>query len=215
MEVLNLGRGQIVSRGSRRLKTPINHDANRRDQSVHPGRRTSGVSLLIFLLIISSRLASPQSQQDEYQLKAAFIFHFAQLVEWPGEGSNLVLCTLGDDPFHGELDDTVRGKQIGSRMLQVRHVRQLSEVHRCQLLFISKAEVRRIPAVLSELQHSPVLTVGETDGFLNAGGIIRFCLEGNKLRFEVNRSAAETAGLKVSSRLLVLAKNGVGDRGGK
>ena len=197
------------------LKVAIDYDANRRAQVVHPSHRTHRVSLLIFLLIIGSRFASPQSQQDEYQLKAAFIFHFAQLVEWPGASSNLVFCTLGDDPFHGELDDTVRGKQIGSRMLQARHVRHLSEVHRCQLLFISKAEVRRIPAVLSALQHSPVLTVGETDGFLDAGGIIRFCLEGNKLRFEVNRSAAEAAGLKVSSRLLVLAKNAGGDRGGK
>jgi YfiR/HmsC-like len=201
--------------GHCRLKTLIDHEAKRPHKVVHPPHRTHRVFLLTCLLLIGSRLASPQSQQDEYQLKAAFIFHFAQLVEWPGEGSNLVFCTLGDDPFHGKLDDTVSGKQIGSRMLQVRHVRQLSEVHRCQLLFISKAEVRRIPAVLSELQHSPVLTVGETDGFLDAGGIIRFCLERNKLRFEINRSAAETAGLKVSSRLLVLAKNGVGDRGGK
>ena len=201
--------------GSGILKVAIDHDANRRDQVVHRPHRTHRVSLLIFLLIIGSRFARPQSQQDEYQLKAAFIFHFAQLVEWPGERSKLVLCTLGDDPFHGELDDTVSGKQIGSRMLQVRHVRQLSEAHRFQLLFISKAEVRRIPAVLSELQHSPVLTVGETDGFLDAGGMIRFCLEGNRLRFEINRSGAETAGLKVSSRLLVLAKNVVGDRARK
>ena len=197
--------------GRKVLTTVIAARANSRIRTPRGRRRI----LLTCLLAIVIQQARPQSQQDEYQLKAAFIFHFAQLVEWPGASSNLVLCILGDDPFHGELDDTVRGKQIGSRMLQVRHVRQLSEVHGCQLLFISKAEVRRIPAVLSELQHSPVLTVGETDGFLNAGGIIRFCLEGSKLRFEVNRSAAETAGLKVSSRLLVLAKNGIGDRGRK
>jgi len=197
--------------GRKVLTTVIAARANSRIRTPRGRRRI----LLTCLLAIVIQQARSQSQQDEYQLKAAFIFHFAQLVEWPGASSNLVLCTLGDDPFHGELDDTVRGKQIGSRMLQVQHVRQLSEVHRCQLLFISKTEVRSIPAVLSELQHSPVLTVGETDGFLNAGGIIRFCLEGNKLRFEVNRSAAETAGLKVSSRLLVLAKNGVGDRWGK
>lgn len=200
------------------MKTPIALDSKEHRHEPHPwhGRR---VFLLTFLLVLGVKLASSQSQQTEYQLKAAFIFHFAQLVEWPreaaGASGNLVLCTLGDDPFHGELENTVSGKRVGSRMLQVRHPRLPQESHGCQLLFISKAESRRIPAVLSEIRRSPILTVGETDGFLEAGGIIRFCLEGNKLRFEINRSAADMAGLKISSRLLVLAKNVVGEPGGK
>ena len=211
--------GTVVPKGSRALKIPVGQHAKRCSQVAHFVRRTHPVLLLTFLLVVGIALARGQSAQDEYQLKAAFIFHFAQLVEWPreatGEGNSLVLCTLGDDPFRGQLEDTVTGKQILSRMLHVRHARQLSEVRGCQLLFISKAEGKRIPGVLAELQHLPVLTVGETDGFLDEGGMIRFCLEGNKLRFEINRSAAETSGLKLSSRLLVLAKNVIGDRGGK
>jgi hypothetical protein len=60
--------------------------------------------------------ALAQSKADEYEVKAAFLFHFAQLVEWPDapdeSGSSLLLCTLGDDPFHGGLESTVEGKQI-------------------------------------------------------------------------------------------------------
>ena len=205
--------------GSSLLASPIDHGSTRRDQEFHARHGKNRVFLLTFLLVIGISVASSQSPQSEYQLKAAFIFHFAQLVEWPhqaaGESGKLLLCTLGDDPFHGELEETVSGKRIGPSMLRVRHARLTQELHGCQLLFISKAEARRIPAVLSEIQRSPILTVGETEGFLDAGGIIRFCLEGNKLRFEINRSAADMAGLKVSSRLLVLAKNVVGDHGGK
>jgi hypothetical protein len=183
--------------------------------------RSRAVVLLLWLLLLeaSTGFAMAQSQQDEYQVKAAFLYHFAQLVEWPaetaGDSGSFPLCIFGDDPFHGQLEDAVSGKQIGPRTLQIRHVRQPQEARACRVLFIGKVESRRIPALLPELQHSPVLTVGETDGFLSAGGIIRFCLEGNKVRFEINRLAADSVGLKVSSRLLLLAKNVVGDHGGK
>jgi len=83
------------------------------------------------------------------------------------------------------------------------------------VLFISKSEGKRIPALLANLRNAPVLTVGEADDFLGAGGIIRFCLEGNRVRFEINREAAESARLRISSQLLLLAKNVVGGNGGK
>lgn len=157
-----------------------------------------------------------QSQQDEYRVKAAFLFHFAQLVEWPptaGSGGPLRLCTFGENPFRGELEETVQGKQIGNRALQIRHLSRLQGLRECQVVFIGNAESRRLSMVLEELQHSAVLTVGEADNFLTTGGMIHFCLEGNKVRFEINRQAAESVGLKISSRLLLLAKNVVGNPG--
>ncbi len=152
-------------------------------------------------------------------MKAAFLFHFAQLVEWPrstsGDAGPFLMCTVGFDPFHGELENTVEGKQIGTRMIQVAHLQHSQSIRNCRVLFIGKEESRRIPILLPDLQRLPVLTVGETEGFLDAGGAIRFCLEGNKVRFEINRHAAESVGLKISSRLLLLAKTVVGDPGGK
>jgi hypothetical protein len=153
-------------------------------------------------------------------MKAAFLFHFAQLVEWPADspnqgGNSLLVCTLGDNPIHGELESTVAGKQIGSRILRIRHVSPLQDTRGCNVLFISKSEGNRIPALLANLQNAPVLTVGDADGFLGDGGMIRLFLEGNKVRFEINRQAAETARLRVSSQLLLLARNVGGSNGKK
>jgi YfiR/HmsC-like len=154
--------------------------------------------------------ALAQSKADEYHVKAAFLFHFAQLVEWPDapdeSGSSLLLCTLGDDPFHGELESTVEGKQIGSRVLRIRHLSEAKVTRGCNMVFISRSENRHLAAILASLRNSPILTVGEADDFLTSGGIIRLCLEGNKVRFEINREAAESARLRISSTLLLLAR---------
>ena len=146
-----------------------------------------------------------QSTVDEYRMKAAFLFHFAQLVEWPADtpvdgGNSLFLCTLGEDPFSGELENTVEGKPIGSRTLRIRHLKPPQDPRGCQMLFISRSEDKRVAVLLANLRNAPVLTVGEADDFLGAGGMIRFCLEGNKVRFEINRGAAESARLRISSQ---------------
>jgi hypothetical protein len=160
-----------------------------------------------------------QSTADEYHVKAAFIFHFAQLVEWPADASResntLLLCTLGDDPFGGELENTIQGKQIGSRILRIRHLGPSQDTRGCNVLFISKNEGNRISSLLGNLRSAPVLTVGDADGFLGAGGMIRLFLEGNKVRFEINRQAAEMARLRISSQLLLLARTVVGANGRK
>ena len=75
------------------------------------------------------------------------------------------------------------------------------------MLFISNSEEKRLPVLMANLRNAPVLTVGEADDFLLSGGIIRFCLDGKKVRFEINREAAEFARLRISSQLLLLAKN--------
>ena len=208
--IANSEPGQVYWRAVRRLFV-----------SLRTGRRTL-YSVVLFALAFHacSGKAWAQSAVDEYHVKAAFLFHFAQLVEWPSDspnlgGNSLLLCTLGDDPFHGELDNTVAGKQIGSRILRIRHLGNFPDTHDCNLLFISKGEGDRIPALLESLRNAPVLTVGDADGFLAAGGMIRLFLDGNKVRFEINRQAAETARLRFSSQLLLLAKNVVGGNGRK
>ncbi len=178
------------------------------------------VVLVAVAFHVCSGTAWAQSTVDEYHMKAAFLYHFAQLVEWPADslnegGNSLLVCTLGDDPFHGELENTVAGKQIGSRFLRIRHVRPMQETSGCNVLFISKSEGNRIPSLLASLRNAPVLTVGDSDDFLGAGGMIRWFLDGNKVRFEINRQAAEAAKLRISSQLLFLARNVVGGNGRK
>jgi hypothetical protein len=181
------------------------------------------VSLLAaFFLLLgwAGQRTKAQTAAEEYRVKAAFIFHFAQLVDWPpekptGADNSLVLCTLGDDPFEGVLEGTVAGKAIGNRIVRIRHLGEPQDMQACQVVFLGRAQSKRIPMLVSTLHNAPVLTVGESAGFLDAGGMIDFLLEDNKLRFEVNLDAAESADLKIGSRLLVLAQRVVGKSHGK
>jgi hypothetical protein len=177
-----------------------------------------GCSIAALLCFSRVPRASAQSADDEYRVKAAFLFHFAQLVEWPSDipgddDHSLRVCTLGEDPFHGELESTVEGKLVGTRAIRVKHLKETEDPKSCQILFIGSSETKRVPSLFGQLGTAPVLTVGETSTFLQQGGIIRFCLDNNKVRFEINLDASQRAGIKISSRLLLLAKTVLGNRG--
>jgi YfiR/HmsC-like len=174
--------------------------------------------LVGLILADTARTTQAQSQAGEYHVKAAFLFHFVQLVEWPAgslgnEMNPVTLCTMGDDPFHGDLDDTLAGKSVGTRRLRVRHLKPADDLQGCQVLFVSNTDAARFGRLLEQLKDGPILTVGESDGFVQRGGMIGFCLVDNKVRFEINLEAAERAKLKISSRLLLLAITIVGNHG--
>ncbi len=176
-------------------------------------------SILLVILAGTNFYAFSQSQADEYRVKAAVLFHFAQLVEWPADipgdpNRPFSICTLGEDSFRGALEDTVGGKSIGTRTVQVRHFKQPQDTLGCQILFIGSSEDKRLSTILAQIDSSPVMTVGEADDFVEQGGIIRLFLEDNKIRFDINLKPADKAGLKISSRLLLLAKNVSGGRKG-
>ena len=185
---------------------------------------TRSIVTLIVLLLTSfaggAESTRGQSNDEEYRVKAAFLFHFAQLVDWPaqtlsGTDNSLSLCTLGEDPFQGTLEGTVAGKAIGNRTIRVRHLLSPEDLQVCQIVFLGKAQSKRIPMLVADLHNAPILTVGETAGFLDAGGMICFLLEENKVRFEINLNAADSAKLKIGSRLLILAQRVVGESHGK
>jgi hypothetical protein len=186
-------------------------------------QRNIAIAIAIAALWIAAAIISlsvppeafAQSTVDEYKLKAAFIFHFAQLTDWPENDRmenqrELFVCTLGSDPFDGELESTVTGKIIGSRTLRVRHVKEATEAKDCQIVFVAGNEMKKLPELLFQLANAPVMTIGEADGFIQRGGMLNFCEEGGKMRFEINLTPADRAGLKISSRLIVLAKNVLG-----
>jgi hypothetical protein len=146
----------------------------------------------------------------EYELKAAFLYNFVKFVEWPpdafvGERSPLTLCVFGEDPFGGSLDGAVRGETLGERPLTIQRPDDLDELRDCQVLFVSRSERNRMAEVLARVEGAPVLTVGDADGFLRAGGMINFVLEENKVRFLINQTAAERGRLRISTKLLRLA----------
>jgi hypothetical protein len=171
-----------------------------------------GIVLLWASLLISwlPQYVRPQSVAEEYQVKAAFLFHFAQFVDWPpglmnNSDSPLILCIFDDEPSRQDFQSTIEGKAIGARVLHIRQISQSQEVQGCNILFLSRDEVQRQTAILRSLRGMPVLTVGETDDFLSNGGMIRFHLDQDKIRFDINLDGAESSHLKISSRLLLLA----------
>ena len=143
----------------------------------------------------------------EYDVKAAFLLNFAKFVEWPHSDeararTPFSICILGDDPFGGALDQVIQGETIEDRSLVVKRISKLREG--CEVLFISSSE-RDIPSILK--QAGPrVLTVGEGSDFLRKGGMISFLIEDRRVRFDVNLGAADRASLRISSRLLGVAR---------
>jgi len=174
-------------------------------------RRTRGVGLLLAGLLawaLPGRGASP----TEYEVKAAFLFNFAQFIEWPAKAfastnAPFVIGVLGDDPFGHVLNQTVQGETLNGRLIALKHSNRLEELTGCQILFVSRSEKTRLPQVLAAIGNSGVLTVGETDQFLRHGGVINFVTtHENKVRFEINLSAAERQGLKLNAKLLKVAQ---------
>ena len=158
--------------------------------------------------------ASDPSDSSEYLIKAGFIYNFAKFVEWPTTAfaqtdSPIVIGVLGADPFGSLIDRIVEDKKIGPRGFVVKRFKwgkDLRDLKDCKILFISPSEKAHLDDILQMVKGLPILTVGETPGFAERGGIIRFTLEDNRVRFEVNVEAARQSDLNISSRLLTLAR---------
>ena len=165
---------------------------------------------LSFALLLPAETGAQESPPSEYQVKAAFLFNFAKFVEWPpesfaGETSPLVIGILGDNPFGGDLERTIQNKTINNHPLVIKPLHSLAEATNCQILFINASEKKRFTEIFGSLRGTSVLTVSDTEGFTEAGGMINFVLENKKIRFQINDAAAKTARLKISSKLLSLA----------
>ena len=153
---------------------------------------------------------------EEYQVKAAFLYNFAKFVDWPddaaGSSKPLVIAVFGSDPFGPVLDQTVQGRLVRGRPVIVRRPTRIADLLPCHILFVSSAEKNRVNEILQALGGAAVLVVGEMDGFLRLGGTIAFSVEQDKVRFEINAGAARYNGLKIDSKLLVLAKTPKGEK---
>lgn len=170
-----------------------------------------------FCLVIALALYAPPSVTSqpktagEYEVKAAFLYNFARFVEWPDRSfasaqSDFTICVLGSDPFGRTLDDALEGKTIGSRRVKLERVKDAARSRQCQIVFVSPSDGGRLPEIIDQLRGASVLVVGETDGFAQAGGTVQFTLDEDRVRFTINPDAAERAGLRLSSKLLALAK---------
>ncbi len=160
-----------------------------------------------WLWVVSLACAAQPTAPSEYQVKAVFLFNFAQFVEWPASAfaspeDPLVIGVLGRDPFGALLDEIVQGERIGTRSLSVVRYSRAADVGKCHILFISRSEDSRLREIVRELNNRPILTVGDMDDFARRGGMILLASEKNRIRLRVNLDAARATGLTLSSKLL-------------
>ena len=175
---------------------------------VRAGWLTLGIAMLLWFP--AQPLSSAQTA-SEYQVKAAYVYNFTKFVEWPARDfanptAPIALCVLDDPSFVSELNRIVKGKAVANHPINVVSVQTPKQSRNCHVLFINSSHAEQSRHIIEVLRDANVLTVGETTGFVEDGGIINFVLQDDRVQFQVNHKAAKEAGLSISSRLLALAR---------
>jgi YfiR/HmsC-like len=211
---------RIVMNGRRRRRAgdrlPGPASAPRRAAWRSTGR-CAAVALLLLLEVVllppggsGPRSASAQPLPPlEYQVKAAFVYQFLSFVEWPAAttptGDGVIIGILGETPLTAALQPVI-ARSPRSRPLVVRTLRETRDLAAVHVLFVAASEKERLTSVLRAAHVPGLLTIGEVDGFAQLGGVINFVIVDGKVAFEINVRAAEEAQLKISSKLLRLAR---------
>ena len=170
---------------------------------------TSGVMALVLAAAMAAVPAHAQGRFDEYQVKAAFLFNFVKFTQWPPSdyrSDAVVIGVVGRGPFYTALEGLVKGQKLNGREVVVREVMDAEDLRTYHIILIAESEARRAADILQRVKGAGVLTVGETPYFLREGGLVRFYVEANRIRFQIDPAGAQQAGLKINSQLLSLAR---------
>jgi YfiR/HmsC-like len=162
--------------------------------------------------LLASITDGQQAKPSEYQVKATYLYNFGRFVKWPaglpaGNDDSFAVCVIGQDPFGPILDSTLAGESLNGKPVALQRISKAQDAGNCRILFISATEEKHLNEILTALSQSEVLTVSDMPGFTRRGGMIQFVLEGDRVRFEINLSRAESARLVLSSELLKVATN--------
>jgi len=145
------------------------------------------------------------------ETKSVMLWNIAKFVQWPeaslsGSKGQIVFTILGEDELAAELANLLSSKTINGKPVFVRFARRAQDARGSQILYVAASETQRMDAVLMEVAGSPVLTVADTPAFTARGGMVGFAEDTGKVRFEINLGHAERSGLRISAKLLALAR---------
>lgn len=179
------------------------------------GRAKSGLRLL-WLAAVSSLLfdaensSAQQPKPNEYQVKAAYIYNFAKFVSWPAKSpaasnNEFDICVFEKDPFGTVLESTLAGKSLDGKPVVIKRLPGPQATPGCRILFINSAQDHNLREILTAAKDASVLTISDLPDFSKRGGMIQFVLTDNRVRFEINVTSAENAGLVLGSDLLKVA----------
>jgi len=166
--------------------------------------------IVLCFLFLNYRNCQGQSA-TEYEVKAAYVFNLLKFVEWPevspGDAqTKWVIGIVGNSPIGDELSKLVENKNVLGKELQVKTFQATDNLRVCNILFISGSEKKHLPAILAALRGSSVMTVADMEHFIDAGGMVQFVVEDARVRISIDVGATGRARLKVSSKLLALAR---------
>lgn len=182
-----------------------------RSAAARPLRRCGVAAVAAIALLAAPSLAAPAQEANEQLVKVAFIYNFAKFTTWPDSvfadaEAPVALCVVGKHDF-GDAFESVQGKSIGGRTVIVKYLASYRDKDSCQIVYVAPSEKARLARIVLTGKEAHALTVSDMDGFAEGGGIIRMMRgSDDRIGFEINAKAAEESGIKLSSRLLTLAK---------
>jgi hypothetical protein len=186
----------------------------RDSKSPNSAKRAFSVAhvLLATMLCLLGATASAQTHTaDENQVKAAFLLNFGRFVEWPAtafadQTGLFRICISGATDVADALGVLTIGQKLNGRAIAVMQIDHHQPLKQCHMLFIGNVPVKERKSLLAEVKGTSAFTVAEEKDFVNEGGMLGLVNTDNRISFEINQQIAEEAGLKISSRLLSLAK---------
>ncbi len=177
--------------------------------------RPTKIVAATLLAVVLPRLAFAQPAQSEpkgeYALKAVFLYNFCRFIEWPksaftSPNEPIIIGVIGEYPFGALLQEAVQGETSHGRAIQIEHYNKSDSIGHCHLLFVSRSESGRLEKILAAVNGRSVVTVGESDAFLDRGGMIALTADKNRVRLHINPAMLRAASLDVSSKLLRVAE---------
>jgi YfiR/HmsC-like len=163
---------------------------------------------------ICAQAGAPQSSAtpSQAEIRAAFVFNFAKFTEWPPPAfaestTPLAVCFLGADDVRSAFQTISMGKTVNGRPVVVREAKSSADIHDCQIVYVDPPSPGVIPGVLKNARQCSALAIGTSEDFLARGGMIKLVVENNRMRFDVNVGAAGRIKIRLSSKLLALARS--------
>ena len=166
-------------------------------------------NLYIILLFICSLLPvsvfADVNPEDQY--KAVFIYNFTKYIQWPNYDNmeTYKIAIIGDSEIIIPLKEIEKKRTVNNKKIKIIHFQDIHDINICHILFISASEKKRLSDILQKVKDNNILTVSDSMGFAHEGVSINFIIVDGKIKFEINNSSIDQAGLQVSSHLLKLA----------
>jgi hypothetical protein len=160
-------------------------------------------SVLLVLLAFSSYLSTAQN----YNLHTLYIYSFTRYIIWPEEFTkgDFEILVLGETPMIEALQDMAQKKKVGERTIKVTRINSISEIRKCNILFVPSGKSGQLNDVINKVNNQPILVITEEPGLGTKGSDINFIIKEGKLAFELNQSAVAKQNLKIANELQRLA----------